>query len=258
MEQGLALMLGMHNGGTYLRAIALTISADDSDTYNVYTAAGSPSDPVEVTLTINAGIKVGGGTSTSTNGSIQIPTGFHALSIIKIVNNGYIVGKGGSGGKGGDALAGNGVNGGSGGHAITTARRTIIDNQNGHIYGGGSGGCGGGAGNLVFPGGGGGGGGGAGYPDSSGGAAGTGTPNGSAGATGNMTYPGGGGAPGNGGGAGGGGGGFGGQGDAGQDGAGGSGATNPGAAGNAVKINSGGSIMFLSGNNAAQVKGAVG
>lgn len=244
------------------RRINLTISANTTN-YNIYTSAGSPSDPVEVILTVNNGIYVG---SSSVAAGLSTGTSWNAQSTIKIINNGFIVGGGGDGGNGGD-VGGDGSNGGSGGNAINLGFNVSIDNGNGYVFGGGGGG-GGGAGPISGLQGaaGGGGGGGRGYFGGAGGAGGSGggVPAGNGG-NGGQSGAGGGGAGGEDGfypwtgGNGGGGGDWGEDGSNGDDELsatsgkyGGSG----GAAGKAVDLN-GKTVTWLAGNTAARVKGAV-
>lgn len=145
-----------------LPAVNLTISANTQN-YNVFTAAGSPTSPVAVTLTINAGVLVG----SATTASPAMDTGtFPATSTLTIINNGKIIGAGGNGGAGGDGASdsswGIGTMGSPGGPALTIHLPVTIQN-NGSIWGGGGGGGGGfGGGDATFntpgdPGGGGGG-----------------------------------------------------------------------------------------------------
>ena len=153
------------------RPIGLTISSDQAAGYNVYTAAGSPTDIVDVTVTINAGIRV----------SEMRALSFASGSRVFIVNNGKIMGKGGDGG-GGGAISGagsygSGAAGTNGTDALQSNCRLIITNASGQILGGGGGGIGGRCGSLNADGsgagcGGGGGGGGEGYPGGNGGNAG--------------------------------------------------------------------------------------
>lgn len=155
------------------RAISLVISADQAVSYNVFTASGSPSDPVDVTLTISATIKV----------SQMRALGFPLNSRIFLINNGFIYGGGGSGGGGGGIPAPTGFTAGAigtnGTDALQSNCRLIITNASGAIYGGGGGGRGGGCGSSTSNGsangcGGGGGGGGQGYPGGFGGTGGNG------------------------------------------------------------------------------------
>jgi len=104
--------------------------------YNIFTSAGSPTEPVRVTVTINSGIIVG-----STDTSIPALTieNFAGGSRVTIINNGVIVGRGGNGGAG---FSTSGTSGKNGGTAISTTVPLSIEN-NGFIGGGGGGGQGG-------------------------------------------------------------------------------------------------------------------
>ncbi|MDD2907282.1 MAG: type II secretion system protein [Candidatus Gracilibacteria bacterium] len=119
--------------------------------------------PLDATITINSGVYIG---STSISNSALTVTGsFISGSSIVIINNGTIIGKGGSGGYGGTWNGGPGA-GTQGGPGLTTSVNISVQN-NGFIYGGGGGGGGGGgtadSSGLNYCIGGGGGGGGAGY-----------------------------------------------------------------------------------------------
>ena len=105
--------------------------------------------PVNATLTIAIGIYV---TSISTGSyAVYISPAFPAGSNLTLINNGYIIGKGGNGGTGGSTgtmtLTGAkgvaGYNGNAGGPALYVGYSTSITN-NGLIGGGGGGGGGGG------------------------------------------------------------------------------------------------------------------
>jgi hypothetical protein len=207
-------------------AINLTISADVAG-YNVFSAAGSPSSPVQVVLTINSGIYVGNGGG----GAPAIETsGFAAGSTLKIINNGFIEGHPGTGGFGA-GTGSNGNVGGDGGVAIDLWLPLAMDNTNGYVRGGGGGGGSGGGG---VSNGGADGGSGEGYQT----ARGAGDP-----AVGD-------------GGAGGDGGLFGDYGDNGFGGTGTSGGAG-GAPGKAIALHGGAGVTWLGGNNSSQVKGAV-
>lgn len=166
----------VRTGGVWKRifqsrtAVNLTISAATNN-YNIFTAAGSPAGVVDVVLTINSGIFV---RSTSTASPALIVGGaFASGSTLTIINNGYILGKGGAGGNGTPGYYAAGAAGGNGGHAINFSGCNIanisVNNTSGYIFGGGGGG--GGAGSWYWayvlynypgaPGGGGGAGGGA-------------------------------------------------------------------------------------------------
>ena len=144
----------------------------DTANFNLRTAllanGWNGTSPVVAQVTISSGIKIysnSTGTPAFDTGA-ALPTG----SVIKITNNGYIVGKGGNGGTGNTGF------GLPGGKAMNIATAITLTN-NGTIGGGGGGGGGGGEG--IYTDGyasetdsGGGGGAGAGYTISSGGAGG--------------------------------------------------------------------------------------
>lgn len=130
--------------------------------YDVFVAAGSPTMPVMVTVTIGMTGAVGTTTSMPAFTTGALPTG----STVTLINNGQIVGAGGAGGSGGNGGGGGNPNlcgrpGAGGGIAVRLTVPTTITN-NGLIAGGGGGGggmsaCnesaggGGGAGSLVGP-----------------------------------------------------------------------------------------------------------
>lgn len=270
---GFGAMRMMRGSG---RFVPLTISTDQTSVVTIYTLATSPSDKVNVILTIDTGVVLKKGLITG--------SGWAAGSTITIINNGTICGLGGSGGVGGGgsgyggSYGGSGANGGQGTDAIGLQWDVVIDNTSGNIFGGG--GQGGGGGGIDFSTwtAGGGGGAGQGYYDAYGntltygGARGEeniGFPGGvfaSAGANGSFAGAGLGGAGGDGdsgdglqGGAGGDGAGWGGAGAAGQYGIGSSTTSSPGlggAAGKAVS-KSGFNCVFTGGNNPTQVRGLV-
>ena len=133
----------------------------------------APSAGETVTCLIESGIVVG---QSSTSGySFTVGT-WPAGVTLKIINNGYIIGKGGSGGAGGGTNnTGVGESGSAGGNAFYTTTAVSVEN-NGLIASGGGGGGGGGAVGDSKNWGGGGGGGGQGRADSAGGAGGLGNP----------------------------------------------------------------------------------
>jgi hypothetical protein len=154
---------------------AITISANTQN-YVLGTSkvTGYSAGKTDVTLTINSGIYVG---SSSTGGiGLDVDTSWTAGDTVTIINNGYIVGCGGNGGKGRGSYADSATGGAGGGPALKVQRATSITN-NGLVGGGGNGG---GGGNFGFTGGkdsvtygGGGGGGGQGYNGGAGGAGGS-------------------------------------------------------------------------------------
>lgn len=196
---GLTHLTGFSAGlATATATVSLTIAADTNN-YNLFTAAGSPSYPVVVNCTINSGVIVG---STSTGSySFDTGSGWASGSQLTLKNNGKINGKGGTPGNGGNGpTASNGTSGSQGGPALLVRRAISIDNGSGQINGGGGGG-GGGGGAIGSPdnksslsAGGGGGGAGRGTTNTSGGTGGTGNSPGANGGMGSDSGAGGGGA----------------------------------------------------------------
>lgn len=128
--------------GKSAQAVNIVISGNTT-TYNLYnalTALGWNGTEILIgKVTINSNVYVSS-TSTSTP---AFTTGgiFPANSYVEIINNGYILGRGGNGGAGG-ATNSNGSAGTNGGPAFTaTTKINIINNS---IIGGGGGGGGGG------------------------------------------------------------------------------------------------------------------
>jgi len=144
----------------------LVINVNRTD-LDLFVEFGGPPTPVEVTVTINAGVIVD-----ASKGNAAITTGaLHPDSIITIVNSGTIRGHSGVGGDGGDAqitcvslpefpppgdllfltFTGDGDPGQAGGDAVNqTIDEMFIDNTAlGNIFGGGGGG--GGGGSRTFP-----------------------------------------------------------------------------------------------------------
>jgi alpha-tubulin suppressor-like RCC1 family protein len=176
-----------------LPAVDLTISANTSDV-NLYSLAGSPIVPIELTVTVLSNVTIS--SSSSTTPALQtgfLPTG----STVNIINNGSIFGRGGDGANG-PPYDGNFAptytsdvtlaNGRDGGPAISLSQSITIDNTNGKIFGGGGGGA---ASFSGFGGvGGSGGGGGQSVPNSSGGSGTPTTYTGASGAPGTIAGPG--------------------------------------------------------------------
>jgi hypothetical protein len=127
-----------------------TISANTAN-YNLKAAAiaagWNQTAPLNATVTINSGVYV---YSTST-GAYAFQTGvtFPAGTVLRLINNGIILGRGGNGGTGGSAPGGGPIVvntvGAAGGPALL-AQQAISVTNNGVISGGGGGGGGGGAG----------------------------------------------------------------------------------------------------------------
>lgn len=120
--------------------INLTISSNTTN-YNIYSALPENYTPgmSDVVLTIDAG-KVVGSTTISTH-ALDTGDGWTSGDTLKIINYGYIVGKGGDGGV---PVYGNSGAGQNGGPALRLQFATSIDNASGIIGGGGGGGGGGG------------------------------------------------------------------------------------------------------------------
>jgi hypothetical protein len=224
--------------GNRRRAITVTVAGGFE--VNVRTAAGTPTDAVDVTVNVS-GLVYSSGPSAW---PLRFGTGWAAGCTFRLVNSGTVQGAGGSGGTGATYPGGDGAGGGS---AINRDGNPVsIDNVAGYILGGGGGGGGGALGGFSSTGGGGGG---AGWDGIGGGGGGSGYNGGDDGADGTIASGGFGGSadvPG------GNGGGLGAAGDSGS-GVGGAG----GAAGKAVEL-AGGAVTWLGGYNATQVKGGVG
>jgi hypothetical protein len=142
--------------GECLRTINLAPSSTTN--YNIYSAASNPTDKVVVNVTVGASVILG--SNSTTTPALTTGSGWVAGSVINLINNGTIVGKGGNGGYGSEwsALAEAGY---PGGNAIEMFNSLVITNNG--IIGGGGGGGGGGSGfsngwNYCRSGGGGGGG----------------------------------------------------------------------------------------------------
>ena len=167
--------ISMSDGYGKSNSFSTTITSNQVDldlrTYAV-NAGWDESSALEVT--IDTGIVC----SASTTGVYGLYVSGSFPGGVTLINNGYILGRGGNGGSGyiGYIQYANGYSGGGGGPALYVSASVTIDNTNGTIGGGGGGGGGGGAAvvngyNLSATGGGSGGGGGrsnAGYNSSGG------------------------------------------------------------------------------------------
>jgi hypothetical protein len=144
-----------------------------------FTISSNQTDSNLRTLAINAGWNGTAAVQATISSGIVLSassTGTPALTVsgsfpagVTLINNGYIVGKGGAGGNGGSSSGRAGSAGSAGGTALTVSTACSINNAG--TIGGGGGGGGGGATTAVLGGAGGGGGGGAGF--GTGGAAGS-------------------------------------------------------------------------------------
>lgn len=134
--------------------ISYTFSANTANaSLNVTSISGYVSGASDITITVNSGIYL---YSTSIANAGLTLTGGTTGDTITLVNNGYIMGKGGNGG-----TYSGGTNAQNGGNAISLGFDTTINNTNASAYIGGGGGGGGGSGtSSKYNGGGGGAGGG--------------------------------------------------------------------------------------------------
>jgi hypothetical protein len=125
----------------------ITISSNQTNyVLNTAKVANYKPGTTDVTLIIESGIYV---SSNATSGpALDVDTSWAAGDTITIVNNGFIVGRGGAGGGGGTGNPGNfstsGFPGSAGGLALRVSRAVSINNT-GTIAGGGGGGRGGNA-----------------------------------------------------------------------------------------------------------------
>ncbi len=135
-----AIALGNFYGAQNRVPVSLTISSSTYN-YDVYANRGPTyvAGSSDITVTVAAPATVGS-TSTGTY-ALLVPSSFNPGDTVTIVNNGVILGMGGSGGAGGYSNA-QGAPGTPGGNAIYVNRPTIITN-NSVIAGGGGGGGGG-------------------------------------------------------------------------------------------------------------------
>ena len=153
-------------------SVTYTIASDTANAIvNITSISGYVVGFTDVTVIVNSGIYLWSD-STSLPGLSM--TGGTTGDTLTLVNNGYIMGKGGAAGVGGVQATGwVGQRGGAGGPALSLGFNTILDHTTGIGYIGGGGGGGGDASyGPSFDAGGGGAGGGAGGPSGSGGAGG--------------------------------------------------------------------------------------
>lgn len=161
-------VVGHFIGATNGTQVTITGNANN---FNLFAALGSPVSALTANINVAPGIVI---SATDTSISAMDLSGLPSGSTINLINNGYIIGRGGDGSNGGIAnFPGSGATNnsanlaGPGGNAINgpgTGVTFNITNASGHIWGGGGGGGGSGAydgvstGNGLGNGGGGGGG----------------------------------------------------------------------------------------------------
>ncbi len=131
---------------TILGPAPIHISANTQNV-NLYTLAGSPACAVNDTFIVDAGVTVGSNSSAQTAAGAAMETGnFPAGSKVVIINNGNIIGAGGTGGNcsgyGGTVLGGAcaQVNGSQGGNALWINTANVTVSNVGVIASGGGGG----------------------------------------------------------------------------------------------------------------------
>jgi hypothetical protein len=117
-------------------AVTVTLSANTTN-YTLDTAQipGYQAGTTDVTLVVNSGVYV---YATSTANAGLTVAALDAGDTVAIVNNGFIIGMGGTGGTGNTS---NGNNGAVGGPALSILRNIAVTNNN-YIAGGGGGGAG--------------------------------------------------------------------------------------------------------------------
>jgi len=124
----------------------------NASNFNLFAALGNPASPLTATVNVGPGIVI---SATDTSISAMDMSGLPSGSTINLINNGYIIGRGGDGANGaianfpGSGATNNSANlAGAGGPAINGPGTGItfnITNAAGHIWGGGGGGGGSGA-----------------------------------------------------------------------------------------------------------------
>ena len=125
--------------GSYIVTISSSTTNFNLRNYLVNTLGWNQSAAVAIHIVINSGIVV----SATSTGTAALTCNLTSGSLLSILNNGTIVGKGGAGGSGGSP-GNNGGSGGAGGHAIdlqNIGQGVLITNNN--VIGGGGGGGGG-------------------------------------------------------------------------------------------------------------------
>jgi len=123
--------------GSGQRAMAVSASATELNLYTLYTSSyGTPSAAVNLQVTVNAGVVL---RSNSVTAPALTTGAFPSGTVVTLINNGVIHGKGGKGANGGTATVAP-VAGEDGGPALNLTVNTTIDNTQGYIFGGGGGG----------------------------------------------------------------------------------------------------------------------
>jgi hypothetical protein len=115
------LMLKPHGGS--MRTISIVIATNQTD-YDLFVAAGSPTDVVAVYVKVNSGVVIGGSSAVA---AFRQSANFATGSLLYLLNLGSIYGFGGPGWA-------------DGGDAMKLFNDIRIDNGSGQIFGGGGGG----------------------------------------------------------------------------------------------------------------------
>jgi hypothetical protein len=132
-----AISLSNFYGAASRPSQTITISTNQTNyVANTSKVTGYQAGIMDVTFVINSGIVVSGDTTGASIPAFDIDTSWAAGDTVTVVNNGFIIGRGGSG------------NGGAGGRALRAQRATSINNA-GTIGGGGGGGGHGGTGSFA-------------------------------------------------------------------------------------------------------------
>ena len=140
--------VGMDDFHATVGSVTVTIASNNTGSWNLRTILeNSPyswdgSSPIAIYLIINSGVTL----AASATSHYALDCVLHSTSMLTIINNGVIIGKGGAGGAGGVASGSpiGGSAGGAGGGAIrvqTIGAGCVITNNN--LIGGGGGGGGG-------------------------------------------------------------------------------------------------------------------
>jgi len=148
-----AISLSNFYGKSNRPALSFTFTSSTANaSLNVSSIGGYVAGSSDITITVNSGIYLYA-TSTGTPGLSL--TGGTTGDTVTLVNNGFIMGMGGTGGQGGIGTTTPGTSGAGGGVALSLGFNTTVNNTNGSAYIGGGGGGGGGSDNINGAGGGG-------------------------------------------------------------------------------------------------------
>ena len=135
-----AISMSNGYGKSYRSALSLNFTANTIEaSVTPAIVTGYTAGLTDLTITVNSGVYL---YSNYTAISALSISGFAAGDTIKLVNNGYIMGQGGNGGRVGTSTAQRTTpnNGEVGGPAITLSNNVTIENTSGYIAGGGGGG----------------------------------------------------------------------------------------------------------------------